>query len=319
MNGRAMIAVTRMNAPNSKRRFVLSRGTGEELRIEKGELRKGVVGGGGSALLRDAGKRGAVLLEVILSIGLLVFGMAVVGIQVSTGLQAARIVDIDTRAMMLVDTLLAELDSGLIQTDINDDHIKGNFLNQAPGFTWRIWIKKADVQNLYMLTVDIGYNEKQVQSQIEDPAMETSIEDDGVKIVQTVYRLYPVPADIDMERDYGLTSEDMKSLFGGSTGKSGGGSGTEGGQGGGDQAAGDLAQMASDMGIDLTQFSFLFEGGGFDPRQLSKLPEDQFMQLAALLQVVMAQGGTAIKDFEKQGGVKKLEEEAKKSGQQSGE
>jgi hypothetical protein len=33
----------------------------------------------------------------------------------------------------------------------------------------------------------------------------------------------------------------------------------------------------------------------------------------------MAQGGTAIKDFEKQGGVKKLEEEAKKSGQQSGE
>jgi hypothetical protein len=263
--------------------------------------------------------RGAVLLEVILSIGLLVFGMAVVGIQVCSGLQAARIVDIDTRAMMLMDTLLAEMDSGLVRYEGNEDRIKGNFLNQAPGFTWRIWIKKADVQNLYMLTIEIGYNEKQVQAQIEDPTMETSIEDDGVKIVQTVYRLYPAPADIDMERDYGLTSDDMKSLFGGSTGKTSGGSsgGTGADQSGGDQTTSGLAKMASDLGIDLTQFSFLFEGGAFDPRALAKLPPDQFLQFATLLQGVMAQGGTAIKDFEKQGGVKKLEEEAKQAEQKT--
>ena len=66
------------------------------MRIESGELSKGVLGRGGSAPLRVAAKRAAVLLEVILSIGLLVFGMAVVGIQVSFGLQAARIVDIET-------------------------------------------------------------------------------------------------------------------------------------------------------------------------------------------------------------------------------
>jgi hypothetical protein len=269
------------------------------------------------------GRHGAVLLEVILSIGLLLFGMAVIGVQVNSALSIARMVDTDTRAMLLVDTLLAELDAGMITMDANDDVIRGNFLNQAPGFTWRIGIKKSDTDGFYMLTVDIGFNEGQVQAQIDDPLLETKIEDEGVKIIQTVYRLYPKPADVNMERDYGLTQDDMKKLFGGSSSTAGGtgdtGSG-DGGTGGQDNQSSqpDLMKMASDLGIDLTQFSFLLDGSSFDPRELSKLPEDQYMQLATLLSAVLSQGGNAIKDFEKQGGKQKLNElakEKKKAGQ----
>jgi hypothetical protein len=72
----------------------------------------------------DARRRGAVLLEVIVSLGLLVFGMSVVGVQINSALQAARSVGIDTRAMMLTDTLLGELDAGMIRMDANDDEVK---------------------------------------------------------------------------------------------------------------------------------------------------------------------------------------------------
>jgi len=249
-----------------------------------------------------------VLLEVIVSIGLLVFGLAVIGVRISSALQTARSVDFDTRAMMLTDTLLAELDAGMITMDLNDDEIKGNFMNQAPGYTWRIGIEKADIDDFFMLKVEIAYNKDQEEAQIDDPLLDTSIEDEGAKIIQTVYRLYPKPAQIDLERDYGLSQDDMKELFGEGTSETG--EGGEGGEGTGKSGQGtsDLMQMATDLGIDLTQFSFLFDGSSFDPRELSKLPEDQFTQLATLLSTVFSQGGQAIQEFEKAGGKEKLDE-----------
>jgi hypothetical protein len=251
------------------------------------------------------------LLEVIVSLGLLVFGMAVVGVQISSALQTARGVDIDTRAMLLADTLLAELAGGMIRMDINDDEIKGNFLNQAPGFTWRIGIEQADVDNLYMLTIEIGYNEEQVQAQIEDPLLDTSIEDEGTKIVHTLYRLYPTPADIDMERDYGLTPDDVRNLMGGGKSSGGSGSGSEGGSGTGGEQVPDLTQLATELGLDLNLLAPLLEGGSFDPRDLSKLPEEQFTAIMSLLQAVFSQGGTALKEFEKQGGREKVRDALK--------
>lgn len=267
----------------------------------------------GHVALRGVGRRGALLLEVILSIGLLVFGMAVVGVQVRSALDIARIVDTDTRAMLLVDSLLAELDAGMLRIDPNDDEIKGNFLNQAPGFTWRIGVKKADIENVYMLTVDVAFNANQVQAQIDDPLQETTIEDDGAKIIQTVYRLYAKPADVNLERDYGLTPDDLKAMFGGDS-SSGAGEAGEGSGGGSKSGMPDLTKMATDLGIDLTQFSFLFEGGSFDPRDLSQLPPEQFSQLATLLSAVLSQGGNAIRDFKKAGGVEKLEEMGRERG-----
>ncbi|HSW44313.1 MAG TPA: type II secretion system protein [Phycisphaerae bacterium] len=259
-------------------------------------------------------RRGAMLLEVLVSIGILVFGMAVVGTQISSALQTARSVNIDTQAMMLADTLLAELAGGMIRMDINDDEIKGNFLNQAPGFTWRIGIERSSSDNLYMLTVEIAYNDGQVQAQIEDPLSDTSIEDEGAKIVHTLYRLFPTPADIDMERDYGLTPADVKQLMSGGgpkksdAGEEGVGDGSQGG-------AADLAELASQLGIDLTLIMPLLEGGSFNPRDLSKLPEDQYMQIMQLLQAIFTQGGDALKEFQGADGQEKLKD-AIESGEQ---
>jgi len=234
---------------------------------------------------------GAVLLEVVGSLGLLVFGMAMVGLQVRAGLDAARETNLGTRALMLTDTILAELDAGAIIPDTTDDEVKGDFGVKAPGYTWRIQIERADVENFYMLTLELAFNQEHMDEQIDNPDLEIDIEDDGTTIVRTAYRLYPKPADIDIERDYGPTPEDLEKLLGSTLGDSGGA-----GQGGGGAgaAAGDMASIASEMGWDLSSLDFLLEPGGFDPRMLSQLPEEEFMQLIELLEVVLKQGGVAL-------------------------
>ncbi len=261
----------------------------------------------GNAALRR--KRAAMLLEVVVSVGLLTFGLAVVGVQVRAGLDAARTTDRATRAMLLTDTVLAELDGGFITWTKMSEEAKGDFGVTYPGYTWRLQFDKADVEGLYMVTVQIGYNEGQVQQQIDDPALEISFDDDGRMIERTAYRLYAAPADVNMERDYGLSSQDIQEILAASTagtqggsGSGGGGSGAGsagGGQGGG--SSGDvsvLADLADQAGIDLSNLDFLFDPNGFDPRMLANLPDEDFQKISALLDL-LANGGSGLKDLKK--------------------
>lgn len=244
-------------------------------------------------------RHGAILLEVVLALGLLIFGMAVIGAQVRSALAAARECDMGMRAAMLTDTVLAELDANVIRPDLNDDEITGDFGVRAPGFTWRIEIEPCDTPNLFMATIDIGFSADQVADQIASPTYEIDFDDPDVKIVRTAYRLYPTPPDVNMERDYGLTPEDLDLLAGNFGGAVGGGEGGEGGDGddGGGGGMGDLAALAEQFGIDMTAFDFLFDPAGFDPRNLAMLPEEDFLALATLLEKVFQQGGGALSEL----------------------
>ena len=57
------------------------------------------------------------LLEVLISLALLIFGLAVVGMQVNKGLDAARAAEIGTKGVMLAETKLAELNSGVVKPE----------------------------------------------------------------------------------------------------------------------------------------------------------------------------------------------------------
>lgn len=239
--------------------------------------------------------------------GLLIFGMAAVGMQVRGGLDIARTVNTGTRALMLVDTIWAELDAGVIRPGPNDDEIKGDFGVGYPGYSWRIDIEPCDIDDFYMLTMELGYNTEAAERQIDDPSYEIDIEDEGTRIVRTVYRLYPRPADINIERDFGVTQEDLTNLMG--TGDQGGGQqGGPTGDGSGDQGGGGtgelggLAALAEQMGIDLTSFDFLFDPNGFDPRMLTELPPEDFAQLAELMETLLRQGGGALSNLQNQMG-----------------
>lgn len=236
--------------------------------------------------------RGAVLLEVVLATGILFVGMSVIGLQVVNGLQVARNVESTLEATLLVDTLLAEMDAGAVVPESSDDLIEGDFGIRAPGYAWRILIEPADVDDLLMLTFQISYNDADADDQVNNP--DRQIDFDPDRLLREVHRLYPVPADVNMERDFGVTSEDLQPAFGlGPGGDSG-----EDQEGGGSSPFGDLSRLASELGVDLTSFDFLFDPGGFDPRMLAhQLPEEEFMALMGLMETLLRQGGGALTEL----------------------
>jgi hypothetical protein len=63
-----------------------------------------------------------------------------------------------------------------------------------------------------MVTLEIGYNRAQADVKIGNPEEETDFELDGTRIIRTAYRLLPIPADVNLSRDFGLSDEELAML-----------------------------------------------------------------------------------------------------------
>ncbi len=181
----------------------------------------------------DRVHRGVMLLEVIVALGILVFGLAMVGLQINSGLQVAQKNRLYTQAAMLVDSKLDEVEAGVVQPDLIEQEVKGDFGILYPGYTWRVEIHPTEIEDFYMAEIQIGYRQGAVEEQIRDPKSVIDIEDQDTKILRTAYRLFPKPADINLERDYGITQEDMDAMLADLGGLDTGGGGTGGGGTGG--------------------------------------------------------------------------------------
>lgn len=249
-------------------------------------------------------RRGAMLLEVIVSLALLVFGMSVIGYQINGSLDAARATDVGTRALMLVDTKLSELDAGFVRPAWSDDELRGYFGIAYPGYSWQMTVKPAEIQDFYLVKLEIGYNPAQGREQILNPELEIDIEDPGTRIVRTVYRLSPKPATIQPE-DWGMSPEDLNEaasaagptdmggggLLPGGAGDGGGGGGGAlpggGGMGGG---GGDQLQTL------LKALTELLSTGGFDPNNIDPrelaglLPPETMEQLGPFIDAFFGNG-----------------------------
>ncbi|MEP0843421.1 MAG: hypothetical protein HRF43_12025, partial [Phycisphaerae bacterium] len=149
---------------------------------------------------------------MIVSLGLLVFGMVAVGYQINTSLSLAAATNLRTRALMLVDSKMADLDAGVLSFSMLGQEVRGHFGMMYPGFTWRLRGKPAEMPNLYLVVLEIGYNEARGLEQIDQPELDIDIEDPGTQILRTAYRLVPRPADVNFQRDFGLSQEEMDDL-----------------------------------------------------------------------------------------------------------
>jgi hypothetical protein len=139
-----------------------------------------------------------------------------------------------------------------------------------PGYSWRLTIKPTETDNFYMVTLQIGFNAKLAKQQIDDPEMELDIEDEGTKIVRTVYRLFPSPADVNLERDFGLTEEQVE----------------------------EIADEIPIPGFDLNSL---------DPRMLASLPSELLEELLPMLETFL-RGGGSLSELRRLGEELELEE-----------
>lgn len=238
----------------------------------------GRASGGVACAKRGVAARGVALLEAIISLGLLVFGMAVVGYQINTALRMANAADLRTRALLLVDSKMAELDAGVIRPSWTGDDVKGYFGIAYPGYSWRVRVKPAEIADLYLVTLEIGYNEANAQAQIENPDQEIDIDDADTHILRTAYRLIPKPADVSLQRDFGLTQEELDELINGAS-AAGDANAVGGGEGGAGGPGGGTGDPMMDMFGQLIQ---ALVSSGMDPNSINPRDLAQYLDAETL-------------------------------------
>lgn len=267
------------------------------------------------------------LLEVLLSVALLVLGLAVVGRQLNAGLHSAERTEIGMRAAMLLDNKFDELAAGAIMPDEPfPNEFKGDFWTldsivggrsvqesvageeplvggRWPGFTWRMRFEESqDIDNLYMVVIQIGYNAGAALEMADSPDYELDIDDKGTHIVREAYRLWVRPAGANFQNDFGFQDEQIEQMLAMMMGMGGGipgdGEGGIPGEGAGEIPGGIPGGVpgggtdSADLGTLQDFLDLYLETGELDFDAIKQLPleDQQFLMLMRFLETLYGRG-----------------------------
>lgn len=98
--------------------------------------------------------RAGVLLEAILALLLIAMGIGAIGTLLRSTMQSVRQSQIRTRAMLLAESKLAELQAGLLDLTEQDS---GDFDDRPPGFTWSMTVEPTITPELQLVSIDLNY------------------------------------------------------------------------------------------------------------------------------------------------------------------
>lgn len=147
-------------------------------------------------------RRGALLLEVLVALTILVFALGMLGAQLVGGMRLTHEADLQTRATQLSDRLLAllELDRSTAERFFGDRQVEGDFGEANPGWFWRAAVEPTDVEGLGRVTLEILHQ--------SDPRRPADIRD--AVPVRRVHLLKADPARIDLAEDFGVDEQTLE-------------------------------------------------------------------------------------------------------------
>jgi len=160
---------------------------------------------------RGAGVRAFMLLEIVVSVALLVLGMAVIGAQLQSAADTTYATDHLARLVFLAETRMAELDSGLvipneqIGKDTTDVEIEQDFGRLYPQYAARVTLSPTATADLLAVRLDMFYDPTRMIR--EHGASLPDFEYDDDKIEQTYYTLRAVPKPLNLKTDFGLDDD----------------------------------------------------------------------------------------------------------------
>jgi hypothetical protein len=139
------------------------------------------------------------LLEVVISLGILVVAMGVIGLAFNNGQQKVEFAERMVRAMLMTEKLIAEMDTALL--DLTDREQSGGFGDESiPGMSWRVEVNPSD-RAPGVLDVDINIY-------MGDP--NGSADEHQLLLATRVERVEP--RGIDFEKDFGLDEDQITQL-----------------------------------------------------------------------------------------------------------
>lgn len=154
-------------------------------------------------------RSGFVLLEVVVSLGLMVLGMTVIGAQINDSFRRASRTALKMRAMTLAESRLAQLDSGALELDPvlieAGEPIEEDFGRLFSAFATRVTVSETAIEELFLVTLSVLFD------RLRDPDDEYDF--DEAKVIYTVRTLRATPAFIDLQADFGVDEEGIERLI----------------------------------------------------------------------------------------------------------
>ncbi len=147
---------------------------------------------------------GYVLLETVLATGLLIVGLAVLGGQFQDGITTVHKMEHQSRALMLTESLLAEMSLGLVDFDTVDDVQEEEFGPRYPSYGWRMTLDETATPDIVQIKQEILYFPRETDD--DDFVFEES------EVLQTVYTLRMVPRKVDLQDAFGIPDDEFEEL-----------------------------------------------------------------------------------------------------------
>lgn len=144
---------------------------------------------------------GAALLEVVLSLGLLAGAMMVIGAQVSWGVRMAGLARERTQALLLAESVLAQIDAGTLELE---QELIGDFGPAHPGYAWRVQTEASPIEGMTLITISVLSGPPAEQGQ--EPDLESYRE------VYTCRTLRAESVPLNLIKDFGMSPEDAERI-----------------------------------------------------------------------------------------------------------
>lgn len=148
-------------------------------------------------------KRAFLLMEVVVAVGILVMGLAFIGMQIQNSSRSARRAERSMRTLLLAESTFSEFDAGLIIPD--GEETEREYGPLFPDYGWRLLIDPhPTTADLNQVTLEILH---QVRLDFKD-----EFDFDEAEVVQRLYTLRVTPPAIDLTRDFGMDQEQADEL-----------------------------------------------------------------------------------------------------------
>ena len=141
--------------------------------------------------------RAAVLLEVVLALTILIVVLSFIGSQMTASLEMARRTRDTSGALMLAQSVLAEIDAGAVRPEQEQSD---EFGPAWPGYAYRLTAEEVpEFEGLLQLRVQILHGPP--DSDLEQRRVVCDLHTQRIR-----------PTDIDLQRDFGLSDEQIAKL-----------------------------------------------------------------------------------------------------------
>lgn len=144
---------------------------------------------------------GYLLLEALIATTLMVLGLAVIGAQVQKAYFESMKMERLTRAMMLAESKLAELDTGLVDFNSFDEEMEEPFGPLFPDFGYRIRVQPTVTEGLNQVRLQILYFARNYHRE--------DFDFDRAEVLYDLYTFRMAPRPIDLQADYGMDEESI--------------------------------------------------------------------------------------------------------------